>query len=93
MTVFFRNGLISLGYETLASPHPVVPLLVRETEKTSELVKFLFENGVLATGLNFPIVPKGDQLIRFQVNASHTLHDLETVLAVLSVFKKKHWSK
>ena len=92
MTVFFRNGLLSLGYETLASPHPVVPLLVRETEKTKRLVEFLFENGVLATGLNFPIVPKGDQLIRFQVNASHTLHDLESVLGILATFKRHHWN-
>ncbi|PWB76244.1 7-keto-8-aminopelargonate synthetase [candidate division GN15 bacterium] len=93
MTVFFRNGLIALGYETLASPHPVVPLLVRETEKTAKLVAYLFDHGVLATGLNYPIVPKGDQLIRFQVNASHTLHDLETVLGVLATFKRQHWSK
>ena len=93
MTVFFRNGLLALGFETLPSPHPVVPLLVRETEKTKQLVEFLFENGVLATGLNFPIVPKGDQLIRFQVNASHTLHDLESVLGVLATFKRHHWNK
>jgi len=92
MTVFFRNGLIELGFETLPSPHPVVPLLVRDTERTKQLVQFLFDNGILATGLNYPIVPKGDQLIRFQVSADHTQDDLNFVLGTLDQFKKQHWA-
>ncbi len=87
MTKKFENGLVSLGYETIHSEHPVVPLMVRDTEKTIALVKFLRENGVLATGLNFPVVPKGDQLIRFQVCADHTEFDIDSVLKILEEFK------
>ncbi len=87
MTKKFENGLVSLGYETIPSEHPVVPLMVRDTEKTSKLVNYLTENGVLATGLNFPIVPKGDQLIRFQVCADHTEFDIDSVLKILEEFK------
>ncbi len=87
MTEKFEKGLIALGYETIESMHPVVPLMVRDTARTTELVQFLAEHDILATGLNFPIVPKGDQLIRFQVNASHTAADIEYVLEVLKKFK------
>jgi glycine C-acetyltransferase len=83
MTKKFESGLVELGFETIPSPHPVVPLMVRDTAKTAKLVSFLHENGVLATGLNFPVVPKGDQLIRFQVSYDHTAADIDTVLDIL----------
>jgi len=87
MTQRFRDGLVRLGFETIAGQHPVVPLLVRDTERTRALVVFLRENGVLATGLNYPVVPRGEQLIRFQVSAGHTEGDIDEVLSVLSKFK------
>ena len=87
VTQRFRDGLVRLGFETIAGQHPVVPLLVRDTERTRALVAFLRENGVLATGLNYPVVPRGEQLIRFQVSADHTEGDIDAVLSVLSRFK------
>lgn len=86
MTQRFERGLVESGLETIAGPHPVVPLMVRDTERTAALVKHLFDNGVLATGLNFPVVPKGDEEIRFQVNADHTVGDIDYVLGVLAGF-------
>jgi glycine C-acetyltransferase len=87
MTQRFRDGLVRLGFETIPGAHPVVPLLVRDTDRTRALVQFLRENGVLATGLNHPVVPRGEQLIRFQVSADHTEADIDAVLAVLSKFR------
>jgi len=87
MTHKFEQGLVELGFETIPGPHPVVPLMVRETDRTSALVGHLHENGVLATGLNFPVVPKGDEEIRFQVNADHTTQDIDIALEVLAAFE------
>lgn len=81
-----RDGLIKIGFETLQSEHPIVPILIRDTEKTSALVKHFFANSILATGLNYPVVPKGEQEIRLQVSASHTEKDIDYVLQVLSEF-------
>jgi glycine C-acetyltransferase len=60
--------------------------MVRDTARTRALVRHLRENGVLATGLAFPVVPRGDEEIRFQVNADHTERDIDEVLDVLSRF-------
>lgn len=87
MTKKYEDGLVALGFETIPSPHPVVPLLVRETERTTRLVKYLKDNGVLGTGLNYPVVPKGDETIRFQVCADHTPHDIDCVLDILGAFE------
>lgn len=86
MTARFRDGLARLGFETLAGGHPVVPLLVRDTARTTAIVRHLVDHGVLATGLNYPVVPKGDETIRFQVSADHTERDIDFVLDVLARF-------
>jgi glycine C-acetyltransferase len=89
MTQRFEKGLVDNGYETIPGPHPVTPLMVRDTQKTSEIVKWLTENGILATGLNYPVVPKGDEEIRFQINGDHTPADIDYVIDVLKAYKNK----
>ena len=90
LTKRFEKGLVDLGYEIIESDHPVVPLMVRDTNKTTELVKYLTDKGILATGLNFPVVPKGDEEIRFQISAAHTESDINYVLNVLKEYKQTH---
>ncbi len=88
MTEKFEKGLVDNGMETIAGPHPITPLMVRDTAKTSRIVEHLKDNGVLATGLNFPVVPKGDEEIRFQINGDHTEADIEYVIDVLKSFEQ-----
>ncbi len=64
-----RAGLEDLGYETLPGEHPIVPIFIRDTEKTSALVAHLFAHNILVTGLNYPVVPQGEQEIRLQVSS------------------------
>lgn len=78
-----RKGLSSMGYETITGVHPIVPIMVRDTDKTSSLVAHLFEQNILVTGLNYPVVPKGDEEIRLQVSASHTEADIAYLLSAL----------
>jgi glycine C-acetyltransferase len=86
MTARFEAGLVDLGFETISGPHPVVPLMMRDTDRTTALAGHLFDNGVLATGLNYPVVPKGSEELRFQVNADHTEADIDHALDVLAGF-------
>jgi len=83
----FRDGLDNLGLESIPGPHPVVPVLVRDTAKTHKAVKHLFDSGILVVGLTFPVVPKGDETLRFQINAAHTEHDINYALEALDAFK------
>lgn len=80
----FRSGLATLGKETIDGPHPVIPLMIRSTEYTHKLVKTLFSNGILVVGLTFPVVPKGDESIRFQINAAHTEEDVACAIDILA---------
>jgi glycine C-acetyltransferase len=83
-----RSGLEELGFETLPGEHPIVPILIRDTGKTSALVAHLLANNILVTGLNYPVVPQGEQEIRLQVSAEHSEQDLDYLLAKLAEFKQ-----
>jgi len=84
----FRAGLDTLGHESIPGKHPVVPLMVRDTKKTSQMVTDLCDNGVLVVGLNFPVVPDGSQSLRFQINAAHTEADIDQVLERIETVSK-----
>ena len=87
MMARFKTGLVNLGFETLPGEHPVVPLMLRDTARTSACVAHLRRGGILATGLTYPVVPKGDDEIRFQISADHTAADIDEVLDALKRFK------
>jgi glycine C-acetyltransferase len=86
LTRRFEQGLSKAGFEIIPGEHPVTPLVVRDTERTRALVAHLRTNGILATGLAYPVVPRGDEEIRFQINADHTEADIDYVLDVLRGF-------
>jgi glycine C-acetyltransferase len=86
LTRRFEDGLGRIGIETIPGEHPVVPLMIRDTARTRDLVRYLREHGVLVTGLTYPVVPKGDEEIRAQVNADHTEADIDHVLALLEAY-------
>ena len=83
LTGRFAEGLRRIGYETLPGDHPIVPLLTGDGKETSRLVEGLYERGILVTGLSYPVVPRGEEEIRFQISADHTTADIDFALAIL----------
>ena len=65
----------------------MVPLLVRDSVRTARFVAHLRAEGILATGLNYPVVPRGEEEIRFQICADHTALDIDEALLALQRFK------
>ena len=86
LTRRFATGVTALGYEIIPGPHPIVPLMIRDSEKTVALVDHLLAHDILVTGLNYPVVPKGDEEIRFQISADLTKADIDQVLNVIKDF-------
>jgi len=86
LTKRFQDGLDRIGMETIPGEHPVVPLMIRDTARTHDLVRHLYDEGVLVTGLAYPVVPRGDEEIRTQINADHTEADIDRVLALLEAY-------
>ena len=83
-----RNGFKELGFYTYGSQTPIIPIFVGDDMKALQMTKFLEANGVFATPVLPPAVPKGEALIRTSYMASHNKEDLKTVLQVFKEAKQ-----
>jgi glycine C-acetyltransferase len=79
-TRYFKHGLTLAGCNTGNSETPITPVIVGEARLAHELSRALFEEGVLATGIGFPTVPKGKARVRTIVTATHTKAELDRAL-------------
>jgi glycine C-acetyltransferase len=79
-TRYFKKGLEEAGFNTGISETPITPVIVGEAKLAHELSRALFEEGVLATGIGFPTVPKGKARVRTIVASTHTRAELDRAL-------------
>lgn len=78
----FKQLMYSAGFTfAVDSNHPIQPWFIGDTQKTKTLKKDLFDQGILVTNINYPVVPKGKDELRVQISAAHTAQDLEAFLA------------
>lgn len=84
---FLRKGLQSLGFDTLASQTPIIPVLTREPKLTMDFSRELFKEGIFVQGIRPPSVPEGSCRLRLTVTASHTKDDLKFALGVFKKIK------
>jgi 8-amino-7-oxononanoate synthase len=75
------QGFKTLGYDTGMSETPIIPVLIKDTMKTYQMCKLLFENGVFVNSVINPAVPPGRELLRTSYMATHTEEQLDKVLA------------
>jgi glycine C-acetyltransferase len=76
-THFFREQMTALGFSILPGEHPIVPIMIGDAAKATEMADALLEKGVYVIGFSYPVVPQGKARIRVQISAAHTRADLE----------------
>ena len=84
-----KRGLSGLGYNTLNSQTPIIPLLLGDDYTAFSFTQRLYEEGVFATPVVRPAVPDGCALIRTSYMASHSDSDLDYVLEVFENLGKE----
>ena len=77
---YFRNELKARGLNVLEGSHPIVPLMIGDAKRAQELSRALYDEGIYAIALAFPVVPEGEARIRFQVSAAHTREMLDQAI-------------
>jgi glycine C-acetyltransferase len=75
-----KEGLKKLGFDTGASETPITPVMVGDTKKAQEFSRRLFDEGVFALSICFPIVGRGKDRLRTIVSSGHTAQDLDFAL-------------
>lgn len=74
---YFRQGLTAAGFTLTPGEHPIIPVMVGEAAAAVRLADALQQRGVYVTAFSYPVVPHGKARIRTQMNAAHSLADLE----------------
>ncbi len=83
-TRFFKEGLRRLGFNTGSSVTPITPVIIGSGAKAARFSDDLFERGVFAQGIFFPMVAEEKSRVRTSVMATHTRADLDEALGVFA---------
>ncbi len=76
-TKFFRKKMTELGFSILPGEHPIVPIMIGDAARATQMADALLEKGIYVIGFSYPVVPQGKARIRVQISAAHTRADLE----------------
>jgi len=71
-TRYAKKKLIDAGFNTGHSETPIIPVFIGDETKTYRLTSKLLEQGVFVNQVVSPAVPKGQELLRLSLMATHT---------------------
>lgn len=90
ITNYSLDGFRSMGCEIGHTASPIIPLFIRDNEKTFLITKDLFEDGIFVNPVVSPAVAPNDTLIRFSLMATHTKEQVDKALDRIGHALKKY---
>lgn len=90
ITNYALDGFRNMGCEIGHTSTPIIPLYIRDNDKTFQVTCELFENGIFVNPVVSPAVAPQDTLIRFSLMATHTEDQLNQAMDAIQKCFKKH---
>ncbi len=89
LTNYALDGFRSMGCEIGHTSTPIIPLFIRDNEKTFMITKILFDEGIFVNPVVAPAVAPNDTLIRYSLMATHTKEQIDISFDKIGkIFKK-----
>jgi glycine C-acetyltransferase len=88
-TRYYQEALRAAGFDTGVSETPITPILCGEARTAMDYSRALFDEGLWATGIGFPTVPKGRARVRTIVTSAHTTAQLDQAVEILARVAKR----
>ena len=88
-TRYFKKGMSDLGFDIGHSSTPITPVMAGDSRTAMELSRELFEEGLFAKPIVFPLVARDRARVRINVTAQHTREDLDEALAIFDRVGKR----
>ncbi len=82
-TEYFRKAVQGMGFDTGSSVTPIVPIMIGDSGDAKKFSRRLFELGVFALPIVFPMVARDRARIRTIMNAALSQSDLDEALAAI----------
>jgi 8-amino-7-oxononanoate synthase len=83
-TRYAKELLVINGFDLGHTESPILPVYIRDNEKTFLITKLLQDDGVFVNPVVSPAVPTQDSLIRFSLMATHTFSQIEEAVDKLA---------
>ncbi len=80
----FRAQMEKAGFDLLPGEHPIIPVMIGDAKKASEMAAALMDEDVYVTAFSFPVVPKGLARIRTQMCAGHSDEQVDRAVAAFT---------
>ena len=80
-TNYVKVGLQKLGFDTMSSETPIIPVLIKDAALTVKFSEGLLEEGIFISAIRPPTVPANTARLRLTVTAGHAPADLDDLLA------------
>ena len=88
-TRYLKEELTKRGFDIGNSKTPITPIMLGDEELAKTFAQELFDNGVFASAIIFPMVQKGSARIRLIPSASHSQKDIDFALEQIEKVGKK----
>jgi glycine C-acetyltransferase len=88
-TKYFKKAMKGLGFDTGNSQTPITPIIVGESGVAKKLSARLFEEGVFALPIVFPMVSRDKARIRTIMNAALTRKDVDFAIGAFEKIGKE----
>jgi 8-amino-7-oxononanoate synthase len=87
---YFREGLAQIGYYTMGSRTPILPLFVGSESLAFRVCREALDMGVFTTPVVNPAVPLGQALIRTSIMPAHERSHLDKALEVFASLAERY---
>lgn len=87
---YLKDKLKKMGYNTLESVTPIVPLIIGDEYVLTAMAKDIYDHNIFVNYIFPPVVPRRSARIRAGVMASHTKEDLDYFCEVMEIVGKKY---
>ena len=88
-TTYFKKAMKDLGFNIGNSQTPITPIIVGESGVAKKLSQRLFQEGVFALPIVFPMVARDKARIRTIMNAALTRNDLDFAISAFAKIGKE----
>ena len=87
-TRYIKKRLAEEGFDLGKSESPIIPIMIRNDEKTKVVARKLLENGIYIIPATYPAVKLKDSRLRLNITAQHTPKDLDVFCETLFAINK-----
>jgi len=82
-THYAMEQLKSAGFEIGHTQSPILPIYIRDNQKTFQFAKMMADDGVFVNPVVSPAVRSTDSLIRFSLMATHSFEQIDRAVEIM----------